>query len=379
MNLTKKLAAVASQDPWRRSEQARALVIEGLRSAEEAVRMLAVGLVAERLDPELAAELERLLDHDPADEIRAQAIATLGSVFEEMGFLDSWKGKEFSDAPMTRAQFRSIKGKLETIYRDAGAPAELRRRALEALVHAPEPWHGEAVSSHWSGDDPQWRVTAVRCMGHVEDFDAQLLEALGSDSLDLKHAALWALLGNPLEEAADETLRLATSEQTPRELRLTAFEVLMALRPRGSLEALHPLLDSDDKAIAEAAGEAIAELAADEELDEDFEPGDGDAEDPSDGFGLYDGQCAACDAFTRVDDMSLCEECAAKLDRDMIRQRDWDYSATAWVCPENLREELRAEVIREHGAKLELIAPSPGARKPENGRGVHRRKKRRKA
>ena len=82
-----------------------------------------------------------------------------------------------------------------------------------------------------------------------------------SDSPDLKHAALWALLDNPLAEAADEVLRLASCDQTPRALLFTVFEVLMSLRPRGSLEALEPLLDSDDRELAEAAGEAFAELA----------------------------------------------------------------------------------------------------------------------
>ena len=75
-------------------------------------------------------------------------------------------------------------------------------------------------------------------------------------------------------------------------------------------------------------------------------------------FGLFDGKCAACDAYGPVDDLSLCEECSDKLDRDMIRQRDWEYSVTAWICPEEHREELWSRIIEEYGAKLELIAPS---------------------
>jgi len=41
--------------------------------------------------------------------------------------------------------------------------------------------------------------------------------------------------------------------------------------------------------------------------------------------------CAGCDEITSVDDIGLCRECAAKLERDLIR---------------------------EHGGALELIAPS---------------------
>lgn len=46
-----------------------------------------------------------------------------------------------------------------------------------------------------------------------------------------------------------------------------------------------------------------------------------------DEFGFYDAECQGCDILTRVDDVGLCKECAAKLDRDLVRQRDWDYSA----------------------------------------------------
>jgi hypothetical protein len=75
------------------------------------------------------------------------------------------------------------------------------------------------------------------------------------------------------------------------------------------------------------------------------------------GFGFYEGECQGCDLPTRPNDLGLCEECAGKLDRDLIRQRDWDYSALAFGCPESKREELRKEIITRYGEKLELIAP----------------------
>jgi hypothetical protein len=74
-------------------------------------------------------------------------------------------------------------------------------------------------------------------------------------------------------------------------------------------------------------------------------------------FGLHEAECQGCDIFTRVNDVGLCEECAPKLDRDLIRQRDWDYSVTAYMVPPEQREELRKKVIQEYGKDLELIAP----------------------
>jgi len=67
--------------------------------------------------------------------------------------------------------------------------------------------------------------------------------------------------------------------------------------------------------------------------------------------------CQGCDRFAPVDDLGLCKKCAAKLDRDMIRQRSWDYSATAFLTPKEKYEELRKTIIQVHGAELELIAP----------------------
>lgn len=74
-------------------------------------------------------------------------------------------------------------------------------------------------------------------------------------------------------------------------------------------------------------------------------------------FGCFDGECCGCDDFTRLNDISLCQECAGKLERDLIRERDWDYSFTAFGLSDSKREELRKQVVGQYGEKLELIAP----------------------
>jgi len=81
-----------------------------------------------------------------------------------------------------------------------------------------------------------------------------------------------------------------------------------------------------------------------------FETGD-------DQYGFYEAECRGCDIFTRIDDVGLCEECAGKLDRDLLRQRQWDYSTMAYAVPSERREELRSAIIRKYGKDLELIAP----------------------
>lgn len=84
---------------------------------------------------------------------------------------------------------------------------------------------------------------------------------------------------------------------------------------------------------------------------------------------LIDTFCVGCDLPFPVNDLGLCDICFAKLERDLIRSRDWDYSVTAFgVAPDQL-EALRERVIRDYGAAYELIE-SP--KKPKNKRSKSR-------
>jgi hypothetical protein len=89
-------------------------------------------------------------------------------------------------------------------------------------------------------------------------------------------------------------------------------------------------------------------------------------------FDSSSGECLGCDTFQTLDDLGLCRECSAKLDRDLIRQRHWENSITAYVTPESERENLRNHVIKTYGEPLELIAPEG------NNRPKKRKKKRKK-
>jgi hypothetical protein len=91
-------------------------------------------------------------------------------------------------------------------------------------------------------------------------------------------------------------------------------------------------------------------------------------------FGFYEGECQGCDIFTRVNDVGLCEECAAKLDRDLVRQRDWQYSTVAYGVPPEKREELRSKVIQQYGSDLELITGSEVKRSKSRGQKRGKRK-----
>jgi len=99
-----------------------------------------------------------------------------------------------------------------------------------------------------------------------------------------------------------------------------------------------------------------AHLAA---IDDGFKPKweEEEFDDDEERFGLnIKGECQGCDEILPLNDLRLCDECAGKMDRDLIRMRDWDYSALAFGVPEDRREALRDFIISKHGPHNELLA-----------------------
>jgi hypothetical protein len=70
---------------------------------------------------------------------------------------------------------------------------------------------------------------------------------------------------------------------------------------------------------------------------------------------IIDTICIGCEHTVHVNDLGLCEDCYAKLDRDLIRARDWEYSAIAFSISEEDLEALREKVIRDYGIANELL------------------------
>ncbi len=81
--------------------------------------------------------------------------------------------------------------------------------------------------------------------------------------------------------------------------------------------------------------------------------------------------CRGCDLPQHVNDLGLCNECYAKMERDLIRMRDWEYSGEALSVPATQLEALRERVIRDYGAAYELLE-QPHVYKPKNKRSKSR-------
>jgi hypothetical protein len=74
--------------------------------------------------------------------------------------------------------------------------------------------------------------------------------------------------------------------------------------------------------------------------------------------------CIGCDqVVSQRDTLGRCPACAATLDRDMMRDRDWERSWTAWQIPADQRDALRAQVVARYGARYGLRAPPAPTRR----------------
>lgn len=91
---------------------------------------------------------------------------------------------------------------------------------------------------------------------------------------------------------------------------------------------------------------------------------------------MNDHQCRGCELPLPLNEQGLCAECAGKLERDLIRARDWEYSYAAFLTSER-QQALCAQIIREFGAANELlVTPKP---KPKNKRSHSTNTKRKRA
>jgi hypothetical protein len=256
------------------------------RNAAPAKRMAAVELVGEGVawDDDLANALLGIVEsREESEALRARAAIALGPMLEETDMEGFDEDNPFSDPPVTEETFHHIQATLHRVYADESESKEVRRRVLEGSVRAVEEWHPEAVRAAYASSDPEWRLTAVFGMQYVPGFDAQILEALGSDDPELHFEAVRAA-GEREVIAAWPHIGSLLNEHTERDLLFAAIEAAAYVGGEEAISALTNLSDSRNQEIAEAASEALAmaEIVAEVDEDEDEDEDDLDEEDDKD-------------------------------------------------------------------------------------------------
>ena len=259
-------------------------MVTALRDDDDAIRRMGLTETAEALDDELAAELLRLL-HGEGDEVfRGDVAVALGPSLElcdleldPEGRIPDTHDDPMMMAPLTHGMYQRVTEDLHAVYADASYPKLVRRRALESAVRSPKPWQEAAARAAWASDDPEWRATAVFCMGllHHCDFAEEIAAALHCDEDPSRYEAIVAAGHRAIEALGPEIRAIALDEEAMPELRYVAVEAMPTLAVKDAGDILLELSNSDDERMSEAAENALEELtlvglaeAFDEELDE---------------------------------------------------------------------------------------------------------------
>jgi hypothetical protein len=203
------------------------------------------------------AILDVLLDQGVSVSVRESAAIALGPTLEEMDTYDPEDPIDALEEPLVSGPVHgAIRTALRDTYLNAGAPKDVRRRALEASVRALEDWHAGAIrASYYSGDD-DWKLTAVFCMQYAPDFDREILEALETSHPLIRIQAVRAAGEYEVKEAWPHVRAILEARTGDKELLLAAIAAAGSIKP-DEAEELFARLDDSDVEIAEAIREAL--------------------------------------------------------------------------------------------------------------------------
>ena len=266
-----ELAQLDNLPPWEWPEDAdkTLLAVLGDKSAEESDRILAADLAGDYTvmgnDVALAL-LGVACSEDASAALRGEAAVSLGTALEHadiIGFDDP------DDLLITRNVFGEIQKTLRDLYENTSLPRDLRRRVLEASVHAPQAWHDAAVREAYADPDEYWRLTAVFCMHYVRGFEKEVVASLEDQNPDIHYWAVCAAGNWGLPEAWPHVVALISAGQTTKPLLIAAIHATAAIRPEAAGDILSELLDHEDEEIVDAVMEALSMAEALEELEND--------------------------------------------------------------------------------------------------------------
>jgi hypothetical protein len=260
--------------PWDWPENAGEVIAEAVRDRRRELkdRIAAASMAGDLvvMNDEMADLLVSLVRAaDEPDELRGAAAIALGPALEQTE-IEGFDDDGTSEPPVTEPTFRSIQQALGEVHSDPNQPKEVRRRALEASVRAPEDWHKQAIHAASLQDDRDWKLTAIFCMRFVPGFKDTIRAMLESPDEEIHCEAVRAAGAHQVKAAWPHVKRLLTSRSTAKALLIAAIEAAASIRPEQASEVLDPFLDSDDEEIHDAAEDALAMARIGDAGDEDL-------------------------------------------------------------------------------------------------------------
>jgi len=235
-----------------------AVLRECLNDADAQVRQLAVEGLWEDERPSLVGPLMALLQDDPAAEVQAAAATSLGR-FVLKGALG-----EVSE-PLAK----QVEQALRTAWFRSHEVVGVRRRALESLAYGDDIAVYELIDSAYYDEDRLMRQSAVFAMGRTADrhWARFILAELASPEAAMRYEAAASAGELSLKAAVKPLVRLL--DDTDGHVREAAAIALGKIGGPLARRALEFVAQGNDERLADAAGEALQELAFNVELGED--------------------------------------------------------------------------------------------------------------
>ncbi|MDY6824689.1 MAG: hypothetical protein SWH68_12975 [Thermodesulfobacteriota bacterium] len=223
------------------------------------------------IDDHMAKTLLSILQNNAEDDmLRCQAAISLGPVLEETYLQENDEADEIEvDMGLSFSLFEEMQRDMQHIYMNADVPQLVRRRSLEASVRAPRQWHRNAVRAAYASGNYYWQLTAVFCMGYVDGFNDQIIEALTDERKSIRFEAVCAAGNQGLTAAWPHIQKILKDAQTDKDLLVAAIDAVAPMHPEKAGGVVGPFIESPDPDIAEAALECLFMADALLDLDDD--------------------------------------------------------------------------------------------------------------
>jgi hypothetical protein len=186
--------------------------------------------------------------------LRCQAVESLGPPLERF---DIYSDDEFDKASISEEIFNFLQKSLRKLYLNGDIPEKVRRRSMEASVHAPQGWHQNAVRAAYFCRDPDWKITSVFCMSYVKGFDDLIIESLHTENQNILYYAVRAAGNWSVDRAWPHMAALVQSKKTSKPILLAAIDAVVYIRPHMTSKILRSLTFSKDQEIVDAANKAL--------------------------------------------------------------------------------------------------------------------------
>ncbi|MBI4216232.1 MAG: HEAT repeat domain-containing protein [Chloroflexi bacterium] len=222
-----------------------------LKDGDEEVRLGSLEGLAGSENPHLVEPLIALMEQDRTESVRATAAATLGTftLMSELGKLRPQMGARLEAA-------------LLSIARSPGEPAQVRRRALEALGPLSRGPVQELIRQSYYQSEHQLKLGALYAMGMNSDpgWLPLLLQELKSADTETRYEAVNACGELGLEEAIPPLAQLLSDPDS--QVQLAVVAALGHIGGPVAKEKLQECLEQGSPHLQEAARNALEDLAS---------------------------------------------------------------------------------------------------------------------